>query len=237
MRSLSTCCWKRNTTPLKNNNKGIANKTISRWLCGAHASHSFLANMPVFHNRLRRFLLLIQMVFDFFLLSPPAFIKAQVWRIPLAMIEEGRQKNKEEATWQYGTSHSSLYWSLVLADIILTCVALVFRAIFTNPVPQATDSAHIHKCIPHVGTHKVFPSGSFSTQLSTDCSVRSLYSGITLPNSTNQPLPVQSGFCLFFTYEVSSPRNLAPTMICGSYSSSSFLSQAFIAPSMYDKTM
>lgn len=157
------------------------------------------------------------------------------------MIEEGRQKNKEEATGQYGTSHSSLYWSLVLADIILTCVALVFRAIFTNPslfcLPQATDSAHIHKCIPHVGTHKVFLSGSFSTQLSTDCSVRSLYSGITSPNSTNQPLSVQNGFCLFFTYEVSSPRNLAPAMICVSYPSSSFISQAFIVPSMYDKTM
>lgn len=92
-------------------------------------SYSFLANMPVFHNRLR-FLMLIQMVFRFFLLSLPAFIKAQMWRIPLAMIEEARQKNKEEATWQYGTkphlsvleSGSSCHYSCLCGTSIQCCL-------------------------------------------------------------------------------------------------------------------
>lgn len=59
-------------------------------------------------------------------------------------------------------------------------------------------------------THKVFLSGSFSTQLSTDHSLCSLYPGITSPKSTSQLLSVQNGFCLFFTYEVSSPQKPGP---------------------------
>lgn len=74
------------------------------------------------------------MVFSFFPTNPPALIKPWLWGIPLVTMEEARQKHKG-AMWWHGTSHTSRYWSVVLAVVMFAHVALAFGAIYTNPSP------------------------------------------------------------------------------------------------------